>query len=102
MFVVLEEQIKIPVVILSEHCPQLAMFYVPLVQFCRERLLELVDVRFDAFCIGVLLRRIDLAFVAQRRKASEVVIVFGEFECLVSELVPPLGRLKTLARGSLR
>ena len=90
-----EEEVQVlDVILLRKQSAQLAVFDVPLVELRRERVLELVDVRFDAFCIGVLLRRIDLAFMTQRREASEVVIVFGEFERLVSELVPPLGRLK--------
>ena len=90
-----EEEVQVlDVILLRKQSTQLAVFDVPLVELRRERILELVDVCFDAFCVGVLLWRIDLAFVAQRRKASEVVIVFGEFERLVRELVPPLGRLK--------
>ena len=85
-----EEEVQVlDVVLLREQCAQLAVFNVPLVEFRRERVLELVDVCFDAFCVRILLWGIDLAFVAQRCKASEVVIVFGEFERLVGELVPP-------------
>ena len=96
-----EEEVQVlDVVLLREQCAQLAVFNVPLVELCRERILELVDVRFDAFCVGVLLRGIDLAFVTQRREASEVVIVFGEFERLVGELVPPwvASNIKHMAR----
>ena len=96
-----EEEVQVlDVVLLREQCAQLAVFNVPLVELRRERVLELVDVRFDAFCVRVLLWRIDLAFMAQRCKASEVVIVFGEFERLVGELVPPwvASNIKHMAR----
>ena len=85
-----EEEVQVlDVILLREQCTQLAMFNVPLVELRRERVLELVDVRFDAFCVRVLLWRIDLAFMAQRCKASEVVIVLGEFERLIGEVIFP-------------
>lgn len=65
------------------------MFDVPLVELGRERLLELLDVRFDEGCIRVLLWRIHFALVAERRQAPEVVIIFCELKCLVGESVTP-------------
>lgn len=43
----------------------LTMFDIPLIQLCRERLLELLDVALDAPRVGVVLRRVDGFFVAQ-------------------------------------
>lgn len=65
------------------------MFNVPLVKLSRERLLELLDVCLDTRSIRVLFRRIHFAFVAKRRQAPEVVVIFCELECLVRESVTP-------------
>ena len=84
-----EEQVEILGVALAEHCPELAMLDVPLEQLRRECVLELLDVRFDSGSVGILLRRIDFAFMTESRETAEVVIVFRKPERLVGEVIPP-------------
>ena len=65
------------------------MLDIPLEQLRRECLLELLDVCFDPHSVGILLWRIDFAFMAERSETPEVVVVFREPERLVGEVIPP-------------
>ncbi len=83
-----EEEVHVfDMVVPCEHGSQLAVFNVPLVKLRRERFFEPLYVCFDACSIGILLWRINLASVTQRREAPEIVIVFCELERVVSEVV---------------
>ena len=93
MVVFSEEQVEILGVALAEHCAELAMLDVPLEQLRRECVLELLDVRFDSGSVGILLRRIDFAFMTESGETAEVVIVFRKPERLVGEVIPPCAQV---------
>lgn len=69
------------------------MFDVPLIQFCRELLLELVYVGLDPRSVRVILWWIDSVLMAKRCKAAEVAVFLRQLESLVGELIPACGRM---------
>lgn len=70
-----EEQVEVLDVVLSKQRAKLAVLDVPLVELVRERLLELPNVRLDTRGIRVFMWGIYLPLVAQRREATEVVVL---------------------------
>lgn len=64
------------------------MFNIPLIQLCREVILEPPNVRLYTRSIWILLRRVYRILVAQRGQASEIPEIFRQLECLLRESVP--------------
>jgi len=63
------------------------VFDVPLIKFCRERLLELIDIGLDPSRARIDLGRVHRFGVAQQSEVPEIEVIFCKLECVLCVVV---------------
>lgn len=63
------------------------MFNVPLIEFRRERLFELVDIRPDPGRVWIVLRRVHGFGMAQRGEVPKIEVIFRELKSVLGVIL---------------